>query len=255
MRDKKNIVIRVNYSKSGRKTDSGAAEPKMVTEWHVKRIALVVNVIGMLVFSALYFFLSTGAQKVEDLLPDAGVNASVKLERKDEYIQELPKIIKPKDKPKTINNIIEAETQKQKPSIKVEAKKKQPAITRQKNVTQKQNTLIINKNVSRALLTDKINNKEPAGELNLPVTVNNTQAAGVYYFTELKGLKGRTLYHEWLNNGKVVFKHRLNILANRWRTSSSKLFTDNDAGNWSVRLVDEAEHILDKKSFKVVTIK
>jgi hypothetical protein len=255
MRDKKNIVIRVNYSKSGKKAGSGGPAPKMVTEWHVKRIVLTVIVIGTLVFSALYVFQNPGEQNAEISLSDTGFNASVKPEKKDVYIQESPKLIKPKNKSIVINNIIEAETQKQKPSIKVEVKKKQQTVTSQENVTGKMSAAVINKNVSRALLTDKINNKEPAGELNLPVAVNKAQAVGVYYFTELTGLKGRTLYHEWLNNGEVVFNRRLNILANRWRTSSSKLFTDNDVGNWSVRLIDENERILNKKSFKVVTIK
>ncbi|WP_020160836.1 DUF2914 domain-containing protein [Methylobacter marinus] len=255
MRDKKNIVIRVNYSKSGRKAGSVGAAPEMVTEWHVKRIVLAVIVIGMLIFSALYFLLNPGEQNAEVSLSDTDFNASVKPEEKDVYIQERPKPIKPENKSVAINNIIEAETQKQKPSIKVEVKKKQRTIISQENVTRKMSASVINKNVSRALLTDKINNKEPAGELNLPVAVNKAQAVGVYYFTELTGLKGRTLYHEWLNNGEVVFNRRLNILGNRWRTSSSKLFTDNDVGNWSVRLIDENERILNKKSFKVVTIK
>lgn len=255
MRDKKNIVIRVNYSKSGKKSGSGGSAPEMVTEWHVKRIVLTVIVIGTLVFSTLYVFQNPGKQNAETSLADAGFNASVKPEKKDVYILESPKSIKPENKFVAVNNIIETETQKQKPSIKVEKEKKQRTVTSQESATGKMSASVINKNVSRALLTDKINNKEPAGELNLPVAVNKAQAVGVYYFTELTGLKSRTLYHEWLNNEEVVFKRRLNILGNRWRTSSSKLFTDNDVGNWSVRLIDENERILNKKSFKVVTIK
>lgn len=250
MRDKKNFAIRVNYSKSGRNSENRLSEPEMITEWHVKRILLAVSLVGVLISGALYLFIKPDAP-----LPDAGVNTAFKPEIKNEYIKGQPVIIKPADKPEAVNKLTEPETQKQVASIKVkEVEKKQPVITKQKNVAKKQSATIFNKNVSRALLTSKINNKEPSGELNLPVRVNKTQALGIYYFTELTGLKGHTLYHEWLINGNVVFKHRLNILANRWRTSSSKLFTDNDAGNWAVRLIDEYGHILNKKSFRVVPV-
>jgi hypothetical protein len=267
MRDKKNIVIRVNYSKSGKKPENYISDPEMITEWHVKRILLAVSIIVVLLLSVLYFFIKPDVQTTDAPLSDADVDAVAKSEIKDnKYIKEQPIIIKPEDKPKAVNNTFEPEAKKhpgsikaveigkkQSTSIKVEEKgKKQSVIVKHRNVTKKQSAPIVNKNVSRALLTHKINNKEPAGELNLPVKVNKKQAVGVYYFTELTELKGRTLYHEWSNNGKAVFKHPIKVLGNRWRASSSMLFTDNDVGNWGVRLIDESGHILNKKSFKVI---
>jgi hypothetical protein len=52
-------------------------------------------------------------------------------------------------------------------------------------------------------LTHEVNNKS-VRELNLPVSVNKTKAVGIYYFIELSEIKGQTLYHERLNNGKAV---------------------------------------------------
>jgi hypothetical protein len=81
MRDKKKVVIRVNYSKAGRKSEKYLSEPEMITVWHVKRILFATSIVVALLLSALYFFIKPDIQKTDARLPDAAdVNASVKAE-------------------------------------------------------------------------------------------------------------------------------------------------------------------------------
>jgi len=105
--------------------------------------------------------------------------------------------------------------------------------------------------VSRAVLTYDLNNKEPAGEITRTVNVSEKNPTWIYYFTELKSMNGRRVYHEWLKNGVLVSKQELIISGDSWRTSSRKLFTDSTKGNWAVRLVDEHGQLLNEKNFKV----
>jgi len=103
----------------------------------------------------------------------------------------------------------------------------------------------------RASLTYRVNNKEPAGDTVRTVNTKHKKPVWVYYFTELKAMNGNKVYHEWLRNGSVVSKQALVISGDTWRTSSRKLISDTEQGNWSVRLVDEKGRLLNEKNFKV----
>ncbi|MFZ2406861.1 MAG: DUF2914 domain-containing protein, partial [Methylobacter sp.] len=129
-----------------------------------------------------------------------------------------------------------------------------------KEITKKQLNKNVNKelkysdnnhNVSRASLTYGMNNKEPSGELVSTVDVRHKKPVWVYYFTELKSMKGNKVYHEWVRNGEVVSRQALVISGDIWRTSSRKLLSDSEKGNWTVRLVDKNGRLLNKKEFKV----
>ena len=81
--------------------------------------------------------------------------------------------------------------------------------------------------------------------------VSQKSPVWVYYFTELKGMNDSKVYHEWAKNGVVVSKQQLTISGDTWRTSSRKLLSDSEKGNWSVRLVDKNGRVLNEKNFKV----
>jgi hypothetical protein len=252
MTNKKNIVIKVKYPVSGRTAEDYAPAPQMITEWNVKRILLAAGIIVLILVSLVYF-MSKDTQNTD--LPNSSVPPE-KIANTSEK-QEIPQEITIK-KPvvEAAGNSVKPETEvnpKKKPivSIKVkEVKKKQPD---HKLIKERRHSKV--NNVRRALLTYEINNKEPVGEIAQTVNVSQTKPVPVYYYTELYKMNGRKVYHEWLQNGAIVSRQELIISADRWRTSSRRLLTDNAKGNWTVRLVDENGQLLNEKTFKVDLIK
>ena len=110
----------------------------------------------------------------------------------------------------------------------------------------------INNNTIRALLTFKINNDEPVGEIILPMKLSKKSSTSVYYFVELTAMKGHTVYHEWLLDDKLVTRKKVSISDDRWRTSSRQLFVYSDRTKWTVRLVDEIGQLLNEIRFNVI---
>lgn len=98
----------------------------------------------------------------------------------------------------------------------------------------------------------EINNKEPGKGIVSPLTANKDRAIGVFYFTEINNMKGKTLFHQWKRDGKLVYERKINILGDRWRASTSKLITYSKTGSWSVRLVNKQGDIFNELEFEVV---
>jgi hypothetical protein len=110
----------------------------------------------------------------------------------------------------------------------------------------------INNNIIRALLTFKINNDEPVGEIILPMKLSKKSPTSVYYFVELTAMKGHAVYHEWLLDDELITRKKVNISSDRWRTSSRQLFDYSDRTKWTVRLVDETGQLLNEIRFSVI---
>ena len=110
----------------------------------------------------------------------------------------------------------------------------------------------INKHIIRAFLTLRIDNNEPVDELLLPLKLSKNKPVSVYYFVELAAMKGRTVYHEWLLNGELITRKKVNISDDSWRTSSRQLFAYSTRNNWTVRLVDETGQLLNEIQFTVI---
>ncbi len=104
--------------------------------------------------------------------------------------------------------------------------------------------------VSRAVLTDKIVDKEPVKTMD----AFRLYSQG-YFYTEFKDIgKEKTIYHNWylIQEGgekTLMASVPLKISGPRWRTWSRKnLFL---SGKWSVEAVDEDDNVLSKKEFNV----
>ena len=110
----------------------------------------------------------------------------------------------------------------------------------------------IDKHIIRALLTFKVNNNEPVGEIILPLKLSKKKSTSVYYFVELSAMKGRTVYHEWLRDGALVTRKKVNVSSDNWRTASRQLFAYSVKANWTVRLVDETGQLLNEIPFNVI---
>jgi hypothetical protein len=111
---------------------------------------------------------------------------------------------------------------------------------------------VIHKNVSRAFLTNKIANNEPTEKLELPLKLSKKKPTSVYYFVELTGMKGKTIYHEWLLENELITRKKVNISKDLWPTSSRQLFGDSTKTDWTARLVDETGQIINEIRFNVL---
>ncbi len=113
------------------------------------------------------------------------------------------------------------------------------------------NTEALNPHITRAQLARGINKLEPFGKIELPILVDTSKAQSIIYFTEVNNMSGRTVFHEWLKEGKSIFKKKVIIRGNRWRFYTSKLFPYNSAGQWQVRISNAQGDILHKINFSV----
>lgn len=235
MADKRNIVIKVNYPVSEKVTRNLA--PRMITEWNVKRITLVAGAL-VLVLASLIYIINKEPEKVDSVnatenqvSPEPEINKSG---LSGQVAAETSPSLKPKKDPIKIK----------KPTASAELIKKQS----NDKVSKEHESVHA---VSRSLLTYGIKNKEPAGEIVGSLKVSGKKPTWVYYFTELKSMKGSRIYHEWLKNGSLVSKQPIVIEGDTWRTSSRKLLSESDKGKWTVRMIDENKRLLNEKKFKV----
>ena len=212
MADKKNIKIKVRYPTSGNKPEKIVPAAGMITVWNVKRILLAVGCV-VLVLVSMFFFIKDDAQKTE-LQTEAALPEKNDVQKTNLQAQAaLPeKLVDTPAKPISENN----------------------------------------KNVQRALLTYKLHKNEPVGEISLPVKVSNKKSIKIYYFVELTGMKGKTVYHEWLLDGSRISRKKINISSDTWRTASRQIFYRTAKHNWTVRAVDEAGKIINEKHFDVI---
>jgi len=122
----------------------------------------------------------------------------------------------------------------------------------EKNIAISDQSKEINKSVIRSLLAFKIDNNEPVGEISLPLKLSKKKSTSVYYYVELTGMEGHSVYHEWLLDGALITRKKVNISNSNWRTSSRQLFVYNDKTNWTARLVDETGRLLNEIQFNVI---
>ena len=201
MQDKKNIVIKVKYPASGKKTEHNDSSSKVITEWNIKRILLALS--GVVLIMVLLFYFIKRDTQMSDMPSKVASQSAVTVPGK---------IVNPALNPKNESNI----------------------------------------NIIRALLTFKIINNEPAGEIILPLKLSKKNSTSVYYFVELAAMKGQTVYHEWLLDGELITRKKVNISDDTWRTSSRQLFAYSNRTHWTVRLVNETGQLLNEIHFNVI---
>ncbi len=233
MKDSNKLVVKVKYQGSNQDTKMHSG-PAMITEWYIGRIGAVVVIVLLLIGGIIYFFNADSSQSV-----DIKLIAKVLPELKKESIKAIVKPAKEIIQNKLLN-------------IPIIPSKNSINTQNKNNILSIKSKVISNKYVARAVLVSEINNKDPVGEIILPLVVKKDQASGVFYFTEIINMKGKTLFHQWQRDGNLVYERKVKILGNRWRVSTSKLITYSKTGTWTVRLVDRQGVVFNKIEFEVV---
>lgn len=100
--------------------------------------------------------------------------------------------------------------------------------------------------VARSAFTTEIVEREP---VNFILGLTNDESR-IYYFTELRGLQGRTVYHRWEYEGEVIAEVAFDVKGPRLRVWSSKDLVADWTGKWRVQVTDAAGRILAEDSFE-----
>jgi len=84
-----------------------------------------------------------------------------------------------------------------------------------------------------AQFTTGVENREPIDQVSF---VEN-EAQKIFFFTDLRGLEGRTVLHRWIYDGNVVAEVSFDVRGPRWRVWSSKELLSDWIGDWTVEIV------------------
>ncbi len=90
--------------------------------------------------------------------------------------------------------------------------------------------------VSRAQFTTAIRDREPVDDL----VVLEAPEDHIYYFSELRGLKGHHVVHRWIHDGRVLAEVGFDVKGDRWRVFSRKTLLPDQTGRWTVEVVDQS---------------
>ena len=101
--------------------------------------------------------------------------------------------------------------------------------------------------ISRALFTTGIDNREPVGIVD---NIDSTAINSISFFTEITNMSGQTVTHQWTHLDKIMFEKTFEVKAERWRVWTSKTLIPNWTGTWTVNVLDAERELLTSKSFE-----
>ena len=101
--------------------------------------------------------------------------------------------------------------------------------------------------ISRALFTIGIDNREPVIMVD---SISADSYNSISFFTELNGMSGETVTHQWMFDDKVMFEKSFEVGADRWRVWTSKTLLPDWTGTWTVKVLNEDGSILERKTFE-----
>lgn len=103
-------------------------------------------------------------------------------------------------------------------------------------------------NIARSAFTSGVENREPVDKVG---QLSNDKEK-IYFFTEIKGMAGKTVTHRWEHAGDVKAEVSFKIGSDRWRVWSSKNLQPSWVGEWIVSVVDENGNTLTEESMAYV---
>jgi len=92
-----------------------------------------------------------------------------------------------------------------------------------------------------AQFTTRISKRYPADE----ITRLDDSRQAVSFFSEIIGMSGQTITHQWIHDGAVHFEASFKIRADHWRVWSTQTLPADMPGRWTVEIVNEAGEVLE----------
>ncbi|BAS67273.1 DUF2914 domain-containing protein [Bathymodiolus septemdierum thioautotrophic gill symbiont] len=102
------------------------------------------------------------------------------------------------------------------------------------------------KDISQAVFAKSVEERAP---IDIITEIDNS-VKKVYFFTNIRHLKGDRITHRWLYKSKVKAEISFDIKGNRWRVWSSKNLWHRWTGEWTVEVVNQNAEILLTKTFE-----
>jgi len=104
--------------------------------------------------------------------------------------------------------------------------------------------------IARALFTSAIKGGQPTDAEGPVIFSRGTSGKSLYFFTELRDLKGKTVTHRWEYQGETMLTIPFRIGSNRWRVYSNKNLPTKMTGTWRVVVADSSGAVLAAKEFR-----
>jgi hypothetical protein len=101
--------------------------------------------------------------------------------------------------------------------------------------------------VSRAMFTIGVDEREPVIMVD---SIDSGSYDSISFFTELNGLEGHNVTHQWTFNDEVMFEKTFEVRGDRWRVWTSKTLIPSWTGDWTVKVLDSDRTVLASKSFE-----
>lgn len=101
--------------------------------------------------------------------------------------------------------------------------------------------------VSRASFTIGVEDREPVLSVD---SISAESYDSITFFTELMGLEGHTITHQWMFGGKVMFEKTFEVNGARWRVWTSKTLLPSWTGTWTANVLDDDRSVLETKTFE-----
>jgi hypothetical protein len=99
--------------------------------------------------------------------------------------------------------------------------------------------------VARTIVTTGVTDREPVNDLQ-QVPAEDQK---VFFFTELRGMKGESVTHVWKRDGEVMAEVKFDVGGPRWRVWSSKNMLPDWTGAWTVEVVGADGKVIASKEF------
>ncbi len=103
----------------------------------------------------------------------------------------------------------------------------------------------------RAELSSEVVDKEPLAPLGYNIPMSDEGIIKVVLFTEMEGLKGTVLYHEWYLDDAPQARVKIPVSIDRQRSYSSKFINQQMLGDWRVKVVDASGELYAEANFRV----
>lgn len=104
---------------------------------------------------------------------------------------------------------------------------------------------VIAPEVALARFTTAVEDREPVDAVSFLPNVERE----VLFYTDLRGLEGRTVLHRWEYRGEVVAEVRFDVHSPRWRVWSSKALQPEWVGDWTASVIGPDGEVLAVETF------
>ena len=190
----KKLVIKINQERIKPKPDA----VDMITEWNIPRLVMAAIFILLVIFLfVIVFAWDSGPDQVtgQDITQSGSRQLPAVIDKP------VDQKLLPESKIKKESNFLISKTNSSDTSL---VDPDEEEVNQFRSANNKVTIHILDKRISRAVISAGLSEKEPVNIITGPVIANKNKAVGVYFFSEINKMKGKVLYHEWYRNNKLI---------------------------------------------------